>query len=193
MILLLVLSALSRSYEEEETPRPRTGKVIGIDLGTSYSRVAVYQNNRVDIIANELGSRITPSVVSFGASRRLVGDPAKHQMTVDPANTIFAIKRLMGLRFSDKTLQDEIKRLPYKVVNQDNRPYVEVQFKGERELFSPEEISAMILSKMKTIAEDHLGVPVTCLSSPFRRISRMLSGSVRSMLLPSPVSTSFVF
>ncbi|OHT11192.1 78 kDa glucose-regulated protein [Tritrichomonas foetus] len=136
------------------------GTVIGIDLGTTYSCVAIYQNGKVDIIANEAGSRITPSVVSFGESERLVGDAAKHQMTINPTNTIFGIKRLMGLRYSDKDLQDELKRLPYKVVNQDNRPYVQVEFKGESKLFSPEEISAMVLSKMKQIAEDYLGRPV---------------------------------
>ncbi|OHT17482.1 Mediator of RNA polymerase II transcription subunit 37a [Tritrichomonas foetus] len=136
------------------------GTVIGIDLGTTYSCVAIYQNGKVDIIANEAGSRITPSVVSFGESERLVGDAAKHQMTINPTNTVFSVKRLMGLRYSDKALQDELKRLPYKVVNQDNRPYVQVEFKGETKLFSPEEISAMILAKMKQIAEDYLGRPV---------------------------------
>jgi heat shock protein 5 len=154
-LLLFVLRALGE--EETSGSDEKKGTVIGIDLGTTYSCVAVFQNGKVDIIANEAGSRITPSVVSFSETERLIGDAAKHQMTINPQNTIFAIKRLMGLRFSDKTLQDELKRLPYKVVNQDNRPYVEVQFKGETKLFSPEEISAMILTKMKTIAEDFLG------------------------------------
>ena len=160
-MFLFLLSILS--FCEEDTtdqPKEKMGTVIGIDLGTTYSCVAIYQNGKVDIIANEAGSRITPSVVSFGESERLVGDAAKHQMTINPTNTIFGIKRLMGLRYSDKALQDEIKRLPYKVVNQDNRPYVQVEFKGETKLFSPEEISAMILSKMKQIAEDYLGRPV---------------------------------
>ena len=160
-MFLLLLSIFSFAEEAEgEAPQEKMGTVIGIDLGTTYSCVAIFQNGKVDIIANEQGSRITPSVVSFGETERLVGDAAKHQMTVNPTNTIFSIKRLMGLRYSDKTLQDELKRLPYKVVNQDNRPYVEVTFKGEQKLFSPEEISAMILAKMKTIAEDYLGRPV---------------------------------
>ena len=154
-MLFLFLSFLC--FCEEEPPKEKMGTVIGIDLGTTYSCVAIYQNGKVDIIANEAGSRITPSVVSFSDTERLVGDAAKHQMTINPQNTIFSIKRLMGLRYSDKALQDELKRLPYKVVDQDNRPYVEVQFKGETKLFSPEEISAMILSKMKQIAEDYLG------------------------------------
>lgn len=136
------------------------GTVIGIDLGTTYSCVAIFQNGKVDIIANEQGFRITPSVVSFTDTERLVGDAAKHALTINPANTIFAIKRLMGLRYTDKQTQDEIKRLPFKVINRDNRPYVEVTYKGEVKHFSPEEISAMILGKMKKIAEDYLGRPV---------------------------------
>ena len=141
---------------EMETETTTMETVIGIDLGTTYSCVAIFQNGKVDIITNEAGSRITPSVVSFGESEKLVGDAAKHQMTINPTNTILGIKRLMGLRYSDKALQDEIKRLPYKVVNQDNSPYVQVEFKGETKLFSPEEISAMILTKIKQIAEDYL-------------------------------------
>ncbi|KAH0788241.1 luminal-binding protein [Histomonas meleagridis] len=153
--MLLYFLAFLSLCEEEKTEK--MGTVIGIDLGTTYSCVAIYQNGKVDIIANEQGSRITPSVVSFSDTERLVGDAAKHQMTINPTNTIFSIKRLMGLRYSDKQTQDEIKRLPYKVINQDNRPYVEVQYKGETKHFSPEEISAMILGKMKQIAEDYLG------------------------------------
>lgn len=160
-MLWFILSVLCLCEEATtEQPKEKMGTVIGIDLGTTYSCVAIFQNGKVDIIANEAGSRITPSVVSFGESERLVGDAAKHQMTINPTNTIFGIKRLMGLRYSDKACQDELKRLPYKVVNQDNRPYVQVEFKGETKLFSPEEISAMILSKMKQIAEDYLGRPV---------------------------------
>ena len=131
--------------------------VIGIDLGTTYSCVAIYQNGKVEIIANDMGSRITPSVVSFSEKERLVGEAAKLQITDNPKNTIFAIKRLMGLRFSDDEVQNEVKRLPYKVVNKDNRPYVEVEFRGEMKLYAPEEISAFVLMKMKQIAEEYLG------------------------------------
>ena len=131
--------------------------VIGIDLGTTYSCVAIFQNGKVEIIANEMGTRITPSVVSFSEKERLVGDAAKMQITDNPKNTIFAIKRLMGLRFSDDEVQNEVKRLPYKVVNKDNRPYVQVEFKGEMKLYAPEEISAFVLMKMKQIAEEYLG------------------------------------
>lgn len=156
-MLLFFLSCLSIS---EADTKEKMGTVIGIDLGTTYSCVAIFQNGKVDIIANEAGYRITPSVVSFGENERLVGDAAKAQMAMNPTNTVFAIKRLMGLRYSDKEVQDEMKRLPYRVVNQDNRPFVEVEYKGEKKLFSPEEISALVLTKMKTIAEDYLNKPV---------------------------------
>ena len=133
---------------------------IGIDLGTTFSCVGIYRNGKVEIIADEAGSRTTPSVVSFDDNERLIGEAAKLQITKNPKNTIFAIKRLMGLRFSDDEVQNEIKRLPYKIANKDDRPYVEVQFKNEKKLYSPEEISAFILSKMKGIAEDYLGQKV---------------------------------
>lgn len=155
-MLSILLGFLVRAEEEKE----KIGTVVGIDLGTTYSCVAIYQNGKVDIIANEAGSRITPSVVAFTENERLVGDGAKSQMASNPTNTIFAIKRLMGLRFGDREVQEELKRLPYRVVNNDNRPCVEVEYKGEKKLFSPEEISAMILQKMKVIAEDYLGRPV---------------------------------
>jgi molecular chaperone DnaK (HSP70) len=136
-MFLLSLSVLSFAAErEEKKPQEKMGTVIGIDFGTTYSCVAVFQNDKVDIIPNEMGSRITPSVVSFGETERLVGDSAKHQMAINPQNTIFSIKRLMGLRFNDPFLKKELNRLPYKAVDQDNRPYVEVEFKGEKELFS---------------------------------------------------------
>ena len=140
--------------------KERLENVVGIDLGTTYSCVAIYQNGKVDIIANDIGSRITPSVVSFSENERLVGAAAKLQITDNPKNTIFAIKRLMGLRFSDDEVQNELKRLPYKDMNKDNRPYVEVEFKGEKKLYAPEEISAFILMKMKATAEEFLGKPV---------------------------------
>jgi heat shock protein 5 len=157
-MLLLLLPA--RATASERPPEGKKGTVIGIDLGTTFSCVGIFQNGKVEIIANEVGSRITPSVVSFGENDRLVGDAAKHQMTANPANTVYAVKRLMGLRYSDPQLQAEMKRLPYKIVDLENRPYIEVQHRGETKYFSPEEISAMILVKMKTIAEEYLGRPV---------------------------------
>jgi molecular chaperone DnaK (HSP70) len=159
-MLLSILSALVLSDEAIES-RHHLGTIIGIDLGTTHSCVAVYQNNQVHIIPNEIDSRLTPSIIAFTESERLIGGAAKHQMTANPQNTIFSIKRLMGLRFSDAILQSELKGLPYRVVHEDNRPLIEVEFKGDTKRFSPEEISGMILAQMKTVAEAYLGVPVT--------------------------------
>lgn len=136
---------------------------IGIDLGTTYSCVGVYRSNTgmVEIIANDQGNKTTPSYVAFTETERLVGEAAKYQASNNPTNTIFDIKRLIGRKFSDAGLQADLKHFPYKVVCvSDDKPMVEVQFMGETKRFSPEEISAMILSKMKKIAEDFLGVPV---------------------------------
>merc|ERR1712178_81051 len=139
--------------EEEE----KVGTVIGIDLGTTYSCVGVYKNGRVEIIPNDQGNRITPSYVAFDNEERFLGDSAKNQAALNPTNTVFDIKRLIGRRFSDDTVQKDMKLLPYTIVNKDTKPYVEVQVKEETKQFSPEEISAMILGKMREIAESFLG------------------------------------
>lgn len=136
--------------------------IIGIDLGTSNSCVAVYHHGSVEIIANnETGSRITPSIVGFSGDERLIGEPAKAQSAGNPKNTIYEIKRLMGRHFNDHEVQESIKRVPYKIINKGGKPVVEVEFKGETKQFTPEEISAMILGKMKEIAENYLGHEVT--------------------------------
>ena len=136
-------------------------KVIGIDLGTTYSCVGVWQNNNVEIISNDIGNRTTPSFVSFNDKERLIGDSAKSQVNMNPSNTIFDVKRLMGKNFSDKSVQEDMKHLTYKVIdNGSNKPFVKVKYKNEMKEFSPEEISAMILTKMKSIAEDYLGEKV---------------------------------
>ena len=131
---------------------------VGIDLGTTYSAVAVWQNDRVEIIANEQGNRTTPSWVAFNDSERLIGDAAKSQAAANPKNTIFDAKRLIGRKFNDSTVQSDMKHMPFTVKSgQADKPQIEVDFKGERTTFQPEEISAMILTKMKQTAEAYLG------------------------------------
>lgn len=136
------------------------GPVIGIDLGTTYSCVGIFRKGQVEIIQNELGHRITPSVVAFTDEERLVGEAAKNQAALNPTRTIFSVKRLIGRKFADKEVQNDKKLLPYNVVNKDGKPYIEVEIKGEKKLFSPEEISSFILIKMKQIAENFLGKEV---------------------------------
>ena len=137
-------------------------KAIGIDLGTTYSCVGVYMNDRVEIIANDQGNRTTPSYVSFTETERLIGDAAKNQVAMNVHNTVFDAKRLIGRKFSDSAVQSDIKHFPYKVISGENdKPMVEVKYKGEIKQFSSEEISSMVLTKMKTIAESYLGTDVT--------------------------------
>lgn len=137
------------------------GTVIGIDLGTTYSCVAVMKNGKTEILANEQGNRITPSYVAFTDDERLIGDAAKNQVAANPKNTVFDVKRLIGLKYEDRSVQRDMKHLPFSVVNNDGKPGVEVTVKGEKKIFTPEEISGMILGKMKQIAEDYLGKKVT--------------------------------
>ena len=159
-IVLFVLPFASNVQVDADSEN--YGTVVGIDLGTTYSCVGVMKNGRVEILANDQGNRITPSYVAFTENNeRLVGDAAKNQAASNPHNTIFDIKRLIGQRFSDKVIQREIKHLPYKIVDQDDRPVVKVEYNGEEKTFTAEEISAMILGKMKSIAEDYLGKKVT--------------------------------
>ena len=133
---------------------------IGIDLGTVNSCVGVWQNGKVEIIANECGNRITPSFVSFTADERLIGDAAKSGIASNPSNTVFDAKRLIGKNFNDAQVQDSLKHLSYKVINKSNKPTIEVEFRNETKEFSAEEIGSMVLVKMKEIAEAYLGEEV---------------------------------
>ena len=134
---------------------------VGIDLGTTYSCVGVWQNDRVEIIANDQGNRTTPSYVAFTEAERLIGDAAKNQVAMNPENTVFDAKRLIGRKFSDPVIQADLKLWPFKVECIDgDKPAIVVQHKGERKLFRPEEISSMVLTKMKETAESYLGKKV---------------------------------
>ncbi|RYP90019.1 hypothetical protein DL770_003864 [Monosporascus sp. CRB-9-2] len=137
------------------------GTVIGIDLGTTYSCVGVMQKGKVEILVNDQGNRITPSYVAFTEEERLVGDAAKQQAASNPTNTIFDVKRFIGRKFADKEVQNDIKHFPYKVIEKDGKPVIQVDVKGQAKQFTPEEISAVILGKMKEVAEAYLGKKVT--------------------------------
>ena len=125
VFLFNLLIKLIKSSDNE------VGTVIGIDLGTTFSCVGVFQKGKVEIIANEVGNRITPSIVAFQEGQRFIGDSSLPFLISSPQNSIYAIKRLIGRRFTDPEVQSELKRLPYKVIDKDNRPYVEIDIKGE--------------------------------------------------------------
>lgn len=134
---------------------------IGIDLGTTYSCVGIWRDNRCEIIANDQGNRITPSYVAFTDNERLVGDSAKNQSSSNPNNTIYDAKRLIGLKYDDSKVVSEKKILPFELINDNNSIKIKVNYKGEDQLFNPEEISSMVLSKMKSTAESYLGEEIT--------------------------------
>ncbi|KAL6087892.1 hypothetical protein STEG23_025507 [Scotinomys teguina] len=137
------------------------GPAVGIDLGTTYSCVGVFQHGKVEIIANDQGNRTTLSYVAFTDTERLIGDAAKNQVAMNPTNTVFDAKRLIGRRFDDAVVQSDMKHWPFMVVNDAGRPKVQVVYKGETKSFYPEEVSSMVLMKMKEIAEAYLGKTVT--------------------------------
>ncbi|KAI0914534.1 heat shock 70 kDa protein [Ustulina deusta] len=130
---------------------------VGIDLGTTYSCVGVYRDDRIEIIANDQGNRTTPSFVAFTDTERLIGDAAKNQVAMNPSNTVFDAKRLIGRKFADQEVQADMKHFPFKIIDKGGKPIVEVEYKGETKTFTPEEISSMVLTKMRETAEAYLG------------------------------------
>lgn len=134
---------------------------IGIDLGTTYSCVGVFQNGRCEIIANDQGARTTPSYVAFNDTERLIGPAAKNQASMNPANTVFDAKRLIGRQYADPAVQSDKKHWPFAVADVGGKPKIEVEYKGEAKQFWPEEVSSMVLTKMKETAEAYLGQPVS--------------------------------
>ena len=134
------------------------GASVGIDLGTTYSCVGVWQNDRVEIIANDQGNRTTPSYVAFNETERLIGDAAKNQVAMNAANTVFDAKRLIGRKFNEPAVQSDMKHWPFTVIDgAAGKPTIQVQYKGEVKQFAAEEISSMVLMKMKEISEAYLG------------------------------------
>jgi len=161
-ILGLCCFAVPVAHANEDSDKP-SGPIIGIDLGTTYSCVGVYKSDgNVEIIANDQGNRITPSYVAFTENERFVGDAAKNQATINPENTIFDVKRLIGREYSDKSVQADKKLVPFKIVpNKGGKPRIQIDQNGKESLYAPEEISAMVLGKMKATAEAYLGQTVS--------------------------------
>ena len=157
MILAIVGIAFVAADDKDKKKKEIDGPVIGIDLGTTYSCVGIFKNGRVEIIQNELGNRITPSYVAFTDEEKLVGEAAKNQAAINPMRTIYVVKRLMGRKFDDKEVQRDMKYVPYKVVSKSGKPYVSIETTAGQKNLSPEEVSAMILTKMKEVAEAYLG------------------------------------
>jgi len=159
---LALVGQVSAQVENEQEPMAAKdlGTVIGIDLGTTYSCVGVMQNGKVEILANDQGNRITPSYVAFNDEERLVGDAAKNQYASNPKRTVYDIKRMIGRKWADKDVQADQKHFPFTVKNKDGRPVVSVEVAGSDRIFSPEEISAMVLGKMRDVAEAYLGKKV---------------------------------
>ncbi|KAF1334953.1 Luminal-binding protein, partial [Globisporangium splendens] len=157
VLTITVLFACAGVASAKPAKQQSKSPIIGIDLGTTYSCVGVFKDGKVDIIANDQGNRITPSYVAWDANdERLIGDGAKNQAAINPEKTIFDVKRLIGRSYNDKSVQADKKLLPYKIVNKDDKPFIQVPIKSQTKLFSPEEISAMVLGKMKEIAEAYL-------------------------------------
>lgn len=152
--------AIGKSTPQPHGPQHQqqpNGPSIGIDLGTTYSCVGIFRDDRIEIIANDQGNRTTPSFVAFTDTERLIGDAAKNQVAMNPQNTVFDAKRLIGRKFADAEVQADMKHFPFKVIDKGGKPVIQVEFKGEEKQFTPEEISSMVLTKMRETAESYLG------------------------------------
>uniref|UniRef100_A0A672G2M5 Endoplasmic reticulum chaperone BIP n=1 Tax=Salarias fasciatus TaxID=181472 RepID=A0A672G2M5_SALFA len=162
-LLWVVMLVAGTVFADDDDKKENVGTVVGIDLGTTYSCVGVFKNGRVEIIANDQGNRITPSYVAFTSEgERLIGDAAKNQLTSNPENTVFDAKRLIGRTWGDSSVQQDIKYLPFKVTEKKSKPHIQIDIGGgQMKTFAPEEISAMVLTKMKETAEAYLGKKVT--------------------------------
>lgn len=152
-VLFLVFTAYAQAAAVE-------GPVIGIDLGTTYSCVGIYKNGAVEIIPNDQGNRITPSYVAFVDDERLTGEAAKNQATINPTQTLFDVKRLIGRNYADSSIQKDKQLLPFQIVEKEKKPYIQIEVKGAKKILAPEEVSAMVLGKMKEVAENYLGKEV---------------------------------
>jgi len=159
--LLKTYKDFIHNFQYMSSDNSSKGRAIGIDLGTTYSCVGVWQNDHVEIIANDQGNRTMPSYVSFTNDERLIGEAAKSIVANNPKNTVFDAKRLIGQKFDDPKVQSDIKHFSYNVIERENKPFIEVDYKNETKVFAPEEISSMVLIKMKEIAEAYIGEKVT--------------------------------
>jgi len=159
-VTALLPAAGGMKGDAAQSKSKEVGDVIGIDLGTTYSAVGAYKNGKVEIISNDQGNRIMPSYVAFDGAERLVGDAAKKQASLNPSNTIYDAKRLVGRNFHDDVVQADKKLWPFKVVPKDGKPLIQVNMNGDKKTLTPEEVSAMVLTKMKQTAEDFLGSEV---------------------------------
>jgi len=155
--MLAIVGVAFAADDKASKKKEIDGPVIGIDLGTTYSCVGIFKNGRVEIIQNEMGNRITPSYVGYTDEEKLVGEAAKNQASLNPTRTIYVVKRLMGRKFDDKEVQRDMKYVPYKVVSKSGKPYISIETNSGQKTLSPEEVSAMILTKMKEVAEAYLG------------------------------------
>ena len=166
---------LTRGGSQDEAEE-KVDTVIGIDLGTTYSCVGVYKNGKVEIIANDQGNRVTPSYVAFTESERLIGDAAKNQASLNPTNTVYDAKRLIGRRFTDAAVQHDMKLWPFKVVSNDGKPNIQVESSGDTKTFSPEDSTWMLgLPSVLTTLKGHSFMSCCTAASVKRRPIRRLA------------------